>query len=128
VHEDPSANVYYTIDLAKPPARFVKVGLGVSVPLFADLKRHDMGPGLEEHTGDTLDPYYQTARLWGVADTAPYLHDGRAATLSEAILWHGGEAQASRDLFAGLPDEERTDLLAFLRTLRTPNKPSKDLK
>ena len=87
-----------------------------------------MGPGLAEHTGDALDSYYQTARLWGVADTAPYLHDGRAATLSEAILWHGGEAQASRDLFAGLPDEERTDLLAFLRTLRTPNKPSKDLK
>jgi hypothetical protein len=128
VHEDPSANVYYTIDLSKPPVRFGKVGSGVSVPLFADLKRHDMGPDLEEHTGDPLGPYFQTARLWGVADTAPYLHVGRAATLSEAILWHGGEAQASRDLFAGLPDEERIDLLAFLRTLRTPRKPSKDLK
>jgi len=128
VHEDPSANVYYTIDLSKPPVRFKKVGSGVSVPLFADLKRHDMGPGLEEHTGDALDSYYQTARLWGVADTAPYLHDGRAATLSEAILWHGGEAQASRDLFAGLPDEETIDLLSFLRTLRTPRNPSKDLK
>jgi hypothetical protein len=128
VHEDPSANVYYTIDLSKPPAHFAKAGSGVSVPLFADLKRHDMGAGLEERTGDALDPFYQTARLWGVADTAPYLHDGRAATLSEAILWHGGEAQASRDLFAGMPDAERTDLLAFLRTLRTPRKPSKDLK
>ena len=87
-----------------------------------------MGPDLAENTGDVLDPFFQTARLWGVADTAPYLHDGRAATLTEAILWHGGEATPARDIFDGLTDQEKRQLLAFLRTLRTPRNPSADIK
>jgi len=128
VPEDPSLNVYYSINLSKPPANFVRVDRGISVPLYADLKRHDMGSGLAENTGDALDWYYQTARLWGVADTAPYLHDGRAATLTEAILWHGGEAQAARDTFDSLVDDEKGRLLNFLRTLRTPLNPSVDIK
>jgi CxxC motif-containing protein (DUF1111 family) len=66
---------------------------------------------------------FVTARLWGVADTAPYLHDGRATTLTEAILWHGGEAQAVRDAFEGLDAAGRESLLAFLRSLRTPPAP-----
>ena len=55
-----------------------------------------------------------------MADTAPYLHDGRATTLSEAILWHGGEAEPARNGFDNLDDAEKISLLAFLRTLRTP--------
>jgi CxxC motif-containing protein (DUF1111 family) len=86
-----------------------------------------MGPGLSEATGDPLDPFFITARLWGVADTAPYLHDGRATTLTEAILLHGGEAQAARDDFDALSDEEKEKVLAFLRTLRAPLHPSRDL-
>jgi len=128
VATDPTANVYYSIDLSKKPAGFSKEGRGLTVPLFADLKRHDMGPGLAESTGDPLDPWFQTARLWGIADTAPYLHDGRAPTLTEAILMHGGEAQSSADDFDALGADERRELLAFLRTLRTPRNPSRDLR
>jgi len=120
VDTDPSQNVYLALDLSKAPAGFKRYGAGVRVPLFSDLKRHDMGPGLAESAGFPLDDVFITARLWGVADTAPYLHDGRATTLSEAILFHGGEAQPARDRFEALRDEERSALLGFLRALKTP--------
>jgi CxxC motif-containing protein (DUF1111 family) len=61
-----------------------------------------------------------TARLWGVADTAPYLHDGRATTLTEAITWHGGDANVSRNNFIALTDNKKVELLKYLRSLRTP--------
>jgi CxxC motif-containing protein (DUF1111 family) len=79
-----------------------------------------MGPGLAESAGMPLDEVFITARLWGVADTAPYLHDGRATTLSEAILFHGGEAQGPRDHFESLRADERVNVLEFLRALKTP--------
>jgi hypothetical protein len=127
VNEDPSQNVYYTVDLTDEPTGFHQVGDGVRVPLFADLKRHDMGPDLAESTGGELDAQFTTARLWGVADTAPYLHDGRAQTLTDAILMHGGEAQFASDAFAALNDNQKRKILAFLRTLRTPVDPAIDL-
>lgn len=118
---DPAANVYYAVDLRQPPMMFRPSPQGgVRVPMFSDLKRHDMGPQLAESTGGELDPLFITARLWGIADTAPYLHDGRALTLTDAILMHGGEAQAARDGFAALGPAQKVDLLNFLRTLRTP--------
>ncbi len=124
---DPSANAYYHVDLSKPPARFEKnQNGGIVVPLYADLKRHDMGDALAESfalADEKTNREFTTARLWGIADTAPYLHDGRATTLTEAILLHGGEAQDARDNFAALGDSERTDLLEFLRSLRTPEDP-----
>jgi CxxC motif-containing protein (DUF1111 family) len=103
-------------------------GGGVRVPLFADLKRHDMGPRLAETAeGAPIgNAMFTTARLWGVADTAPYLHDGRATTLFDAIELHGGEAQGARDAFLALSDAERDLLLAFLGTLRTPPSPNED--
>ena len=78
----------------------------MSVPLFADLKRHKMGPRLAEtfEAATVANDEFTTARLWGVADTAPYLHDGRATTLSAAIELHGGEAQSARDAFMALSD------------------------
>jgi CxxC motif-containing protein (DUF1111 family) len=79
-----------------------------------------MGPGLAESAGFELDPVFITARLWGIADTAPYLHDGRATTLTEAVLLHGGEAQQARDDFEALADPGRIEVLSFLRSLRTP--------
>jgi len=129
VPTDPFANAFYEVDLSQPPARFKKRPScpGLIVPLFADLKRHDMGPGLAESHGAALDTQFTTARLWGVADTAPYLHDGRATTLTEAILLHGGEAQAARDAFAGLADESRIRVLDLLRALRTPQSVGADL-
>jgi hypothetical protein len=128
VLDDPSANIYLTVDLARAPAKFQRVkGGGVEVPLYADLKRHDMGPGLAESFGHPLDSMFTTARLWGVADTAPYLHDGRALTLDEAILMHAGEAQDARDQYAGLAEKDKAVLLEFLLNLRTPRHPARDL-
>lgn len=97
-----------------------------NVQLFSDLKRHDMGPGLAERHADTSHPNigastWLTRPLWGLAETAPYLHDGRAATVPEAILAHGGEAQESRDAFEALSPEEQASLHVFLLSLtRTP--------
>ncbi len=128
VHNDPLANVYYESDLLAGPAGFEPSPLGgIRVPLFSDLKRHDMGPGLAETFGKPLDSSFITARLWGVADTAPYLHDGRALTLTDAILLHGGEAQTVRDTFDGLAAQDRVRILSFLRSLRTPTDPADDL-
>ncbi len=118
---DPDANVFLSIDLSKQPTKFKKVrGGGIKVPLFADLKRHNMGAELAESTGGEMDPFFTTARLWGIADSAPYLHDGRAATLTEAILAHGGEAEAIRNNFSGLVSQQRIELLSFLRSLKLP--------
>jgi CxxC motif-containing protein (DUF1111 family) len=63
---------------------------------------------------------WRTPPLWGVADSAPYLHDGRAPTLVEAILWHGGEADSAVDQFKRLELADRLHLLTFLRSLRAP--------
>ncbi len=118
---DPDANVFLSIDLSKEPANFKKSSAGgLRVPLFADLKRHNMGEELAETTGGILDRFFTTARLWGIADSAPYLHDGRAATLTEAIMAHGGEAEEARIYFEQLTDSERIRLLTFLRTLKLP--------
>ena len=75
---------------------------------------------------DDLQREWRTPPLWGVADTAPYMHDGRAKTLEEAILWHSGEAHASKDLFVALNSKDKGNLIAFLMTLRAP--PDADLK
>jgi len=86
--------------------------------VFADFKRHDLGPNFHERNFDgTMQTLFMTEPLWGVGDTAPYGHDGRTSNLDDVILRHGGEAQRSRDLYAALPTPEREAVLAFLRTL-----------
>ncbi|HZD53129.1 MAG TPA: di-heme oxidoredictase family protein [Woeseiaceae bacterium] len=124
---DPWTDVYMQIDLTDRPMRFAEnVAGGITVPLFADLKRHDMGDALAESfglVGEERNREFTTARLWGIADTAPYLHDGRATTLTEAIELHGGAAQGARDSFVALSDTAKTELLTFLRSLRTPEDP-----
>ena len=64
---------------------------------------------------------WRTPPLWGVADSAPYMHDGRAATLEEAIKFHGGQAAAAAGRFAKLSKPEQRQLLGFLETLRAPD-------
>ena len=131
VPTDPNANVFYTVDLREKPSAFPESkGGGIKVPMFSDLKRHDMGPGLAESfhgASDRQNREFITAKLWGVADTAPYLHDGRALTLVAAIRMHGGEGQASRDAFVKLKDTAKNRLLKFLRTLRNPDSPNADV-
>ena len=98
-----------------------------SIAMFSDLKRHEMGPKLSESFESPLDPWFITPRLWGIADTAPYLHDGRALTLRDAILMHGGEALQARNNFAALPPHRQEFLSRFLESLRTPANPAAGL-
>ena len=63
------------------------------------------------------DQIWQTPPLWGIADSAPYLHDGRAETFHDAIMAHGGEAQDSRHRYERLPKKYRRYLNEFLATL-----------
>lgn len=64
---------------------------------------------------------WRTPPLWGVADSAPYLHDGRAVSLEEAIRYHGGEAQRSAEAFRALKPNEQDELLGFLDSLAAPS-------
>lgn len=86
---------------------------------YTDLLLHDMGPALADQVrqGSATGSEFRTPPLWGIRFSAPYLHDGRAPTLEEAILGHGGEAQASRDRFLGLTLPKRAALIAFLGSL-----------
>lgn len=86
--------------------------------IYTDFKRHDLGPAFHERNYDgTMRTHFLTMPLWGVGSTAPYGHDGRSINLTEVILRHGGEAQASRDAFALLSLPNRARLLAFLASL-----------
>lgn len=92
---------------------------GAIVRLYGDLKRHDMGSRLAENIDEagTGEATFITKELWGVDSTGPYLHEGRATTLTEAILDHRGEADASRLNAAGLSTAEFAAMIAFLDNL-----------
>ena len=89
------------------------------VHLFSDLKRHDMGPDLATPAAEGTIParVFLTRPLWGLADTAPYLHDGRAPTVHDAIVLHGGEARAARDAYLALAEQDRAGVRVFLASL-----------
>jgi D-sedoheptulose 7-phosphate isomerase len=92
---------------------------------FTDLLLHDLGEGLsdERPVFEADGSEWRTAPLWGIGLVPKVnghsflLHDGRARNLAEAILWHGGEAQKSRDLFRHLAKQDRTALITFLQSL-----------
>jgi hypothetical protein len=141
------------IDLAtgaQPPRVETVAGGGAVVRLYGDLKRHDMGrqlaePGAPSGPSEaTLAPVksgdapiqippsvFLTPELWGVGNTGPWLHDGRAGTLAEAIVLHGeneppavgaagrSEAQEARDAFVALSADEKGALTSFLMSLVT---------
>jgi CxxC motif-containing protein (DUF1111 family) len=90
-----------------------------AIPAYTDLLLHDMGEALGDRfpMGEATGREFRTQPLWGVVVVGPYLHDGRAATLDEAIRWHGGEAEASRDAYEALSMTAREGLLAFLESL-----------
>jgi len=120
----------------------------IDVPLLSDLKRHNMGSALSDPVGDipgTSPPQpiptqgtdvdnivnaaqdYMTRPIWGVADTGPWLHDGRALTLRDAILMHGdtatgggSEAAPVIDAFEKLSPADQQAVVDFLLTLRLP--------
>jgi hypothetical protein len=135
---------------AQAPRAEAAAGGGATLRLYGDLKRHEMGRHLAEPGGGqnpalaTLAPLMQgeekvmvgasvflTAELWGVGNTGPWLHDGRAGSLAEAVTLHGedsppaagqagrSEAQESRDAFVALSAEEKAALTTFLKSLVT---------
>ncbi len=111
----------------------IQTGIDVTAPYlsnqrihpYTDLLVHDMGDGLADNREDFLAKggEWRTAPLWGVGlfsitnGTPYYLHDGRANTLEEAILWHGGEAQKSKQQFMTLSKGDRDKVIKFLNSL-----------
>ena len=89
------------------------------VRMFSDLLLHDMGSELADRIpqGFASGSEFRTTPLWGVRASAPYLHDGRAASLEQAIVLHGGEAEAARARFLALSAARRAALLAFLERI-----------
>jgi CxxC motif-containing protein (DUF1111 family) len=92
---------------------------------YSDFLLHDMGDGLADGqaVGAADGKEWRTPPLWGIGLTKTvsgheaYLHDGRARTLEEAVLWHGGEAAVARDNYAKLAEQDRRKLIAFLESL-----------
>jgi CxxC motif-containing protein (DUF1111 family) len=103
----------------------VKLLANQKIHPYTDLLLHDMGAGLADRRPDFLatGTEWRTTPLWGVGLTqtvlpyASYLHDGRARTLEESILWHGGESEASKEAFRNMSSGDREALLGFLRSL-----------
>ena len=89
------------------------------IPAYSDLLLHDMGDELADGIVMALagGSEFRTQPLWGITATGPYLHDGRAGTLDEAIVMHGGEAEGSRNLYVNAEVEDRDALIAFLESL-----------
>jgi CxxC motif-containing protein (DUF1111 family) len=93
----------------------------VIVRAFTDLKRHDMGVTLDNEQkvqGGVPTEFFLTRKLWGMANEPPFMHHGRALTIDEAILMHGGESQAARDLYATASVDEQQAVVEFLKTLQ----------
>jgi hypothetical protein len=93
----------------------------VLVPAFTDLKRHDMGPECDNEKkvqGGVPTKEFVTKKLWGFASEPPFLHNGRALTIDEAIRRHGGEAEAARDAYLAFSSQDRKSIVDFLKTLQ----------
>jgi hypothetical protein len=94
-------------------------GAAGQVRIYSDLLLHDMGPGLDDKIvqGDAGGADWRTTPLVGLGTHDRYLHDGRADTLRDAILAHGGEAEIVRQRFFDLDDAQQREILSFLRSL-----------
>lgn len=111
---------FVTARIAEDPARSFQL-----IWPYTDLLLHDMGAGLADGfvEGRAGGREFRTPPLWGIGLTGAvsgettFLHDGRARSLTEAILWHGGEALAARKGFSALPEYDRAALIRFLESL-----------
>ena len=118
----------HTAEMKTGPGHLFAELRNQTIKPYSDLLLHDMGPGLADKLveGQAKGSMWRTAPLWGIGYTekvmgnngkAGYLHDGRARNLTEAILWHGGEADRARQRFESLPRADREAVLAFLKSL-----------
>ena len=112
-------NVATDGDGPKVEPKYASRATSYLVHLFSDLKRHDMGEALASPSAQGTIPAsaYLTRPLWGLAETAPYLHDGRAPTVHEAIVLHGGEASAARDAYLAIDERGRASVRVLLLSL-----------
>ncbi len=110
---------YLDPDRQRPVLRVIPDREPFVVPLYSDLKRHEMGPHLADKSDEEgmAKTVFITRPLWGVGSYTTFLHDGSAKTLDEAILRHGGESLAVRNEFARLPAKSQRALIAFLKSL-----------
>jgi len=99
---------------------------GIKINPYSDFLLHDMGEALSDGRTEfrASGNEWKTAPLWGINSyektirkKPDYLHDGRARNLEEAILWHGGEAQASKESFMSLEESKREMIIKFIGTL-----------
>ncbi|MBI4586380.1 MAG: hypothetical protein HY717_20415 [Planctomycetes bacterium] len=110
--------VFERIGCARCHAPSLSTSIG-SIHPYTDLLIHDLGEELadgivmEKASGSE----FRTQPLWGLCRHAPFLHDGRADTVEQAIRWHGGEAGASRDRYQALDEYDQADLHQFLESL-----------
>ena len=130
------AKVFKTLNCSGCHTTEMKTGSGhplaelrnQTIKPYTDLLLHDMGTGLADTyvEGLATGNLWRTSPLWGIGYTdramgtagkVGYLHDGRARTLTEAVMWHGGEADRSRQRFTALSTADRQALLAFLQSL-----------
>ena len=106
--------------------------------IYSDLLLHNMGHELSDSGSYTvLEPEiaskdkskqpraaneleWRTPPLWGLRDSAPYLHDGRAATVADAVALHGGEGMAAARAYQRLSEKERQQVELFLKSLAAP--------
>lgn len=115
----------YMVDVArdgehpKVEPKYPGANTSYLVHLFSDLKRHDMGAALASPSAQGTIParLFLTRPLWGLAETAPYLHDGRAPTVHDAIVLHGGEATAARNAYRALDPSAQASVRVFLASL-----------
>lgn len=118
----------HTTEMKSGPGHLLAEVRNQTIRPYSDLLLHDMGPGLADNLaeGQATGNLWRTSPLWGIGYTEKvlgnagkvgYLHDGRARTLTEAIMWHGGEAERARQRFSNLPAADRQALLAFLQSL-----------
>ena len=109
----------------------------VKVPLYSDLRRWTMGTNLKQIGPEQLDDsgnpipnnQWLTSKLWGVADSGPWLHDGRARTFEQAILQHEGEGSDANDVideFKSRSVDDQQKIVRFLESLRLPANPPVD--
>jgi CxxC motif-containing protein (DUF1111 family) len=123
--EEAKCAICHVPELTAGPLRDLPQIQGQVFHAYTDLLLHDMGDGLTDGRPDFKAGArdWRTPPLWGlglsqtVNGSSAMLHDGRARNASEAILWHGGEAQAAREAYRAMPKQDREALLAFLLSI-----------
>jgi hypothetical protein len=115
----PGITLNLATDVHDPNARINSDGT-ITIEVWSDFKRHDMGPDLADSKNFNQIPasHFVTPPLWGIRDSAPYLHDGRAANLRDATLLHGGgDDLNSINAFKALTADDQQKIVEFMQSL-----------